>query len=110
MKLPNAESAIIAPEKLNQYLLNVAHRRGGSKARVLLSLGYSAAEWQRLEANLRSQHLSADVELQIDTEYGERYEIVAPLAGPNGRSIVFRSIWQTDTGTDCPRLITMFPE
>jgi hypothetical protein len=110
VKLPNADKAVIAPEKLTLYLLNPAHRRGGSKARLLLSLGYSAVHWQRLESDLRSQHLTADVELEMVTEYGGRYEIVAPLVGPNGRSITFRSVWQIDLGTDYPRLITLYPD
>lgn len=110
MKLPNATDAVIAAEKLRLYLLNLAHRRGGSKARLFLSLGYSAAEWEQLEADLRAQHAASDVELVTNSEYGERYEIVARLVGPNGRSIVFRSIWQIDTGMDYPRLITIYPE
>jgi hypothetical protein len=110
VKVPNAENAIISEEKLRLYLLNPAHRRGGSKARVLLVLGYSAANWQQLAADLRAQHLTADIECQMDSDYGERFEIVAPISGPNGRSILFRSVWQTDIGTDHPRLITMYPE
>jgi Domain of unknown function (DUF4926) len=110
VKLPNAGNAVIAQEKLRLYLLNAAHRRGGSKASVLLSLGYSIANWQQLEADIRAQHLTAEVELETESEYGDRYEIAAPLTGPNGRSILFRSIWQIDIGTDRPRLITMYPE
>jgi hypothetical protein len=110
VKVPNAEKAVIATEKLCNYLLNPAHRRGGSKARVLLSLGYSIANWQQLDADLRVQHLTADIECQEESEYGDRFEIVAPLIGPNSRSILFRSIWQIDSGTDYPRLITIYPE
>ena len=40
MKLPYADRAIIAADKLTGYLLNVSHKRGGSKARLLLSVGY----------------------------------------------------------------------
>jgi hypothetical protein len=110
VKVPNAENAVIGPEKLYLYLLNPAHRRGGSKARVLLSLGYSIANWEQLDADLRAQHLTADVECQTDSDYGDRFEIVAPLIGPNRRSILFRSIWQIDIGTDYPRLITIYPK
>lgn len=109
-KLPNADRAVIAPDKLRDYLLNPGHRRGASKAKVLLSLGYRAEDWQRLEADLRRQHASADVAATLETEYGVRYEIAVSLAGPNGRTARLRSIWQIDTGTDCPRLITMIPE
>jgi hypothetical protein len=63
-----------------------------------------------LDADLRAQHLTADVECQTDSDYGDRFEIVAPLIGPNRRSILFRSIWQIDIGTDYPRLITIYPK
>ena len=110
MKLPNAENAVIAPEKLKDYLLNPTHKKGGTKARLLLALGYSADNWQRLETDLRAGHLGAEVVGESANDYGKCYEIVAPLQSPSGRAIPFRSVWQIDTGTDYPRLITMYPE
>ncbi|HKA06062.1 MAG TPA: hypothetical protein VKD71_02310 [Gemmataceae bacterium] len=91
-------------------MLNPTHKRGASKAKLLISLGYSAADCDRLEADLRAQHLIADVVEESDTAYGKSYAIVAPLNTPSGRTVVFRSIWQIETGTDYPRLITMYPE
>jgi hypothetical protein len=61
MTVPNADRAIIATDKLAGYLLNVSHKRGGPKARLLLSLGYRSDNPQSLEADLRTQHLSLDV-------------------------------------------------
>jgi hypothetical protein len=110
VKLPNAQEAVIAEDKLRLYLLNTTHRRGGSKAKLLVSLGYSPVDWRRFGADLRDQHLDVDISRQISTEYGERFEVVAPLRGPNGRAVTFRSIWQIDTGSDYPRLITIYPE
>ncbi|MEE9295067.1 MAG: hypothetical protein V3W34_08940 [Phycisphaerae bacterium] len=110
MKMPNADQAVIAPEKIRDYLLNPTHRRGAAKARLLLSLGYRGEEWQRLDSDLRRQHLTADVDVSRETDYGTRFEIVAPLRGPGGRIVTFRTVWQIDTGTDLPRLITMYPE
>ena len=111
MKVPNAENAIIAAEKLRDYLLNIEHRRGGSKAKLLLSMGYQVDQWQQLETDLRQQHLAADVDRVKENDYGTTYEIVAGLKGPSRRDpILFRSIWQIDFVTDYPRLITMHPE
>jgi hypothetical protein len=110
MKVPNADRALIGKDKLCDYLLNAAHRRGASKARLLAAMGYQADNWQRLEADMRAQHLAIDADRVVDTDYGPRYEIVAPLTGPSGRSVTFRSIWQIDTGTEFPRFITMYPE
>lgn len=110
MKIPNADKAVIAPEKLRDYLLNVAHRKGATKARLLLSFGYSPDNWQRLEADIRTYHLAAHVFEEAANEYGTCYVIVAPISTPQGRDVVFRSVWQIDTGADYPRLITMYPE
>lgn len=111
MKLPNADNAIIAPEKLRDYLLNCDHRRGGSKAKLLLTMGYQSDQWQQLETDVRQQHLAADVDIVKQNNYGTTYEIAAALKGPSRRDpILFRSIWQIDFGTNLPRLITMYPE
>jgi hypothetical protein len=109
MRLPNADRAIIAPEKLRDYLLNPAHRRGSVKARMLLGCGYRAEAWEVLETDLRTQHLTVDAQIVRKSPYGQRFEIHAPLVTPKGRQVVFRSIWQIDSGTDIPRLITMYP-
>jgi hypothetical protein len=109
MKIPNAERALIAPEKLRDYLLNVAHERGGTKARLLIALGYARQEWSRLESDLRDQHLPRDVESVESNEFGIQYAIEAEIRTPSGQSRRFRSIWQVDRGTDLPRFITMYP-
>jgi hypothetical protein len=110
MKLPNSDRAIIAPDKLRDYLLNPRHPRGASKAKLLLSMGFRTPEWQVLERAIREQHLSAEVAATVETDYGRRFEILAPLAGPDSRPVIFRSIWQIDIGGDVPRLITIYPE
>ena len=109
MTVPNADRAIIALEKLTGYLLNVSHKRGGPKARLLLSVGYRPDDPQRLESDLRAQHLSLDVTRTSENAYGVVYEIEGPIKTPSGRTVRFCSIWQIDTGTDVPRFITMYP-
>ena len=60
MLLPNADYAEIDPAKLHGYLLSSIHPIGRFKARFFAALGYTADEWQVLEANLRIQHLSQE--------------------------------------------------
>ena len=109
MTVPNADRAIIAAAKLTEYLLNVSHKRGGPKARLLLSVGYRPDDPQSLESDLRTQHLSLDVTRTSVNAYGVVYEIEGPIKTPGGRNVRFCSIWQVDTGTDVPRFITMYP-
>jgi hypothetical protein len=109
MTVPNSERAIIATEKLTGYLLNVSHKRGGPKARLLQGLGYRSDNPQSLESDLRTQHLSLDVTRTHENAYGVVYEIEGPIKTPSGRTVRFCSVWQVDTGTDLPRFITMYP-
>ena len=61
MKIPNSDIAVIEPSKLTEYLLNTDHKRGGSKARLLIRFGYSPDNWQQLEEDIRKFHLTVDV-------------------------------------------------
>src|SRR5688572_18006578 len=104
MRIQNADRAIVATKKLTAYLLNVSHKRGATKARLLLSLGYRSVDPQRLESDLRTQHLSLDVTRRSETAYGVVYEIEGPIKTLTGRTVRFCSVWQVDTGADVPRL------
>ncbi|MEA5421347.1 hypothetical protein VB712_19150 [Spirulina sp. CCNP1310] len=109
MKLPNRDQAIINSNKLVEYVLNVDHDRGGTKAKKLLSYGYHPKQWQRLEWDIRRYHLELDV-LQIkETDYGIRYEIQGALMTPIDQPLLIKTIWQIDIGTTIPRFITLFP-
>ncbi|WP_416675293.1 DUF6883 domain-containing protein [Egbenema bharatensis] len=110
MKLPNHELAIIESSKLTNYLLNPNHKRGGTKAKLLLQCGYSQDNWQQLDADIRAYHLTAEVDRIRETPYGVRYEIRASLQTPIDRLLPVRTVWQIDTGTTLPRLITMIPD
>jgi uncharacterized protein DUF6883 len=109
MRVPNADRAIIVREKLSSYLLNMSHKRGGPKARLLLGFGYRSDNPQALESDLRAQHLSVDVTRTHENAYGVVFEIEGPIKTPSGRTVAFCSVWQIDTGTDVPRFITMYP-
>jgi hypothetical protein len=109
VKVPNAEHAIVASEKLTGYLLNLSHRRGAAKARILLNFGYRSDNPQALEADLRTQHLILDVTDTATNAYGVVYEIEGPIRTPSGRAVRFCSVWQIDTGAEAARFITMYP-
>lgn len=109
MPIPNADRATIAVEKLSTYLLNPSHKRGSTKARLLISLGYRTSAPETLESHLRAQHLSLDATRTSQNPYGVAYEIDGPITTPTGRTVRFCSIWQVDTGSEVPRFITMYP-
>ena len=61
MRIPNSDQAVIESSKLTEYLLNIEHKRGGVKAKLLIQFGYSIDNWERLEADIRQFHLAQKV-------------------------------------------------
>lgn len=109
MRIPNADRAVIDPAKLHGYLLSQSHPVGRFKAGFFLGLGYSGREWQRLEADLRAQHLSREATAVEANPYGQKYEIRAPLEGPAGRAAEVTSVWVVLANEDSPRFVTAYP-
>jgi hypothetical protein len=109
VRIPNGARATIVAQKLTAYLLNPSHKRGGAKAKLLLSLGYRTDAPETLEFDLRTQHLSLHPTRTSENPYGVAYEIEGPMSTPSGRIVRFVSIWQIDTGSDVPRFITRYP-
>jgi hypothetical protein len=109
MKL-SSKTTIIAPEKLRDYILNLSHSEGESKARFLEEMGYKQTEWQKLEKALREQHLTVEISVGKASIFGTKYEIVAPLIGPNGKKRWIRSIWIIRKGENMARFVTLIPE
>lgn len=107
--LPHADRAEIDPQKLHGYLLNPAHPVGRFKARFFAALGYVAAEWQTLEADLRIQHLSQPAEPGPTTPRGQPWTIRAILVGPNGQSASVISVWFVRRHRAEPHFVTAYP-
>ncbi len=106
----SASDAVIAPEKLRDYILSPTHPDGRAKAAYLARLGYTQADWRRLEADLRAQILTRDAEPVRASAYGQKYEILGPLTGPNGTAAGVRTIWIILASETVPRLVTLIPE
>lgn len=109
MKLPHAQRAEIAPEKLHGYLLSFTHPIGRSKAAFFLSLGYEAKTWQRLEADLREQILNREARRLEDTAYGVKYEVRGTLTGPARRAAEIVTVWIVLHAHESPRFVTAYP-
>jgi hypothetical protein len=109
MRIPFPEQAIIPIEKLTDYLLNVDHPDGGSKARVLGHAGFHVEAPEQFEQALREQHLTLEARLGKPSPFGTKYEISGRLTGPEG-DVLVTSVWIIRHGEAVPRLITVVPE
>jgi hypothetical protein len=109
MQLPNTENAFVSEEKLTQYLLNLAHDEGGSKARFFLRFGFSIAEWKVLAEALKQHALKYDIIKTEITLFGTRYVIEGKLQTPINRELFIRVVWFVRTHEEIPRFVTAYP-
>ena len=109
MPIPEAESAFVPPEKLSDYLLDLAHPVGGAKARWFLSLGYQTDEPARLARDLLGVvRLSSDFE-QEESRFGVKYIVRGQLETPNGGIASVVTVWIAGIAESKPRLVTAYP-
>jgi len=107
--IPNPERARIDPRKLRDYALNPAHESGRFKAAFFAQMGYTAADWERLERDIRQQHLTQPAEPGQPSPFGQKYTINAPLIGPTGEARQVTTVWIFRPGNDWADLVTIEP-
>ncbi len=110
MKLPGADLAIVEDHKLREYVLNPNHPVGRHHAALFsMLLGIDLNNAHLLKKALLEAAKVADVDKEIMTGYGRKYEMRFTMSGPSGDKTV-RAVWIVNEGSDRPRLVTCFVE
>jgi len=105
MKLPH--NSIIREEKLTQYLLTPRARN--DKSKFLNELGYTLENWQILQRDILAQILPKEAQFDETTPYGDMYQIMTDLTGPNGKTRKVLTVWMFDTTLNQAHLVTLYP-
>lgn len=100
MKLPNIGLAVVAEEKVVDYLLSDAHRDGRHKAMFFKRFGFTIQAWEGLASALREHAVEHDITRVEVSPYGHRYVIEGSIRSPDGRHPFIRSIWFIEAGED----------
>ena len=72
-------------------------------------MGYTAADWQLLERDIREQHLPQAAEPGQVSPFGRKYTITAPLQGPQGMARQVTTVWIFRPGNDFAEMVTVEP-
>ena len=108
MQLKDFENAIIPVGKLRDYLLDLDHKQGGSKAAILIRIGYRREAWQALERAIREQLLATGDSVPLDHPLEPRFAVDGLLQGPSGEAW-FRTVWGFPDEESPPILRTAYP-
>lgn len=109
MKLPNAHLALVAKEKVADYLLNPAHPDNGGKAEFFHLRGFRREEWEVLARAFRDLASATEVTERLESCHGVKYLLEGVVKAPDGRNRRVRTEWVVDQGRNSPRLVTAYP-
>jgi hypothetical protein len=109
MPIPRADQAVVAAEKVRDYLLNLEHPDGGTKAVWFHSVGYARDEWQLLADDLLAiARGCAEFDTET-TQFGIKYKATGLIGRPNHRPGNVLTVWIVEDD-DPPRLVTAYPD
>jgi hypothetical protein len=109
MKLPNYSQAIIAENKITDYLLSESHPEGKDKAVFFSQFGFSVVLWEQLADALRQHAAEHEVASILATAHGTKYVVEGELSTPSGRKPKIRTVWLIEKQDEIARLITAYP-
>jgi hypothetical protein len=89
----------VHPDKIQKYLLSTHTLAASGKSKFFTQIGYTLANWRRLEQALLLHPHVAALEVTIDDIYGpkETYRCNLPPA-PDSKQYCVRSVWQLRGG------------
>lgn len=108
MPFPDAEHAIVAEEKVRDYLLNPNHPVDGPKSKWFAFLGYTIDNWQDLVNDLWQLAGTVDDFVAKPSAFGVKYEVLGEIRRPGHRLDAVHTVWIVE-GNSVPRLITAYP-
>ena len=108
MRLPNAEQAVVAREKITDYLLSFTSTRGRAKAYFFVRFGFEANRWEEIADALLLHCRQNPVAHIKATDFGIQYAIIGLMKTPDGREPNVRTVWQIDYGYNYPRFISAY--
>lgn len=86
LKLPNAESVVVAEPKFTKYLFSPENERGYNKGKAFISrLGYNINNWQELQQKIIYNAPEYPATVHGKNSYGVLYEQKIVLYGLNNK-------------------------
>ena len=88
-----------------EYVIDIGHEQNRGEGRVFQAIGYTRDDWQRLQQDLGTQHLTQDAIEVEPKRHGRKFHIIASLQGPTGTANIL-SVWIIRHGEEIPRFVT----
>lgn len=107
-RLARAAEAVVAPEKVRDYLLASGHPGNRGKAGFFLHFGFRPDRWHELLVALQAHPFRNDVDRIVQVESQLRVRVRCSLTSPDGRHPCITTVWAIENARP-PVFITALP-
>ncbi|REL24445.1 DUF6883 domain-containing protein [Thalassotalea euphylliae] len=95
--------------KVKNYLLNLDHSDGGSKAKFFINtLGIKREDWRYLADQISGAMKTASIFRLKHNNHGINHGALIEIIGRNNRRAIIQTGWMVNSGS-APRLVTAYP-
>lgn len=110
--MPNYTNAVTPAEKFVNYSLDYSNPNAKGKAESYeKGLGYTKDNAKGLIKQIHDYVTGGNKPYEVtQSEYGTKYKFRIPVKGPNGNTKNVIAVYQIDSGSSIPRLITNYVE
>lgn len=109
MKLPNNDRSFVADKKITEYLLNLNHDEGKSKAKFFFALGFALNKINEFKDALVLHSVQREIYQEVQNDFGTKYELRCEIITPDSRNPCIVTVWVFDNGSDSHKLVTAYP-
>ncbi len=109
MQLDDLKYLKIEKDKIIDYLLNLSHPDGSSKAKFFISQGFSLERWTDFAAALKQHAIVGKITKQEQTYFGSKIIVEGILQTPFGKNPLIRGVWFLEKRKVFYKLVTAYP-
>jgi hypothetical protein len=91
--VPNAAGAVVAPAKIQAFLLNESHSGNRGRAKFFSRFGFDLARWAALRDALLAHVATNQVVETETTNHGTNYMVRCSMLSPDGRNPSIFKVW-----------------
>lgn len=107
--LPEDARLVIETAKIEDYLLNLDHEVGKSKARYFLGKGFSKENTAEFRSSLENHARTRPVISDVPSIHGRKLTVECSMSFPDGKDRCVHAVWISEPTGDF-RLVTSYPK
>lgn len=108
MDLSGFSEVVMEERKITEYLLNIHHPEGGTKAEFFLQHGFDLENPEEFKEKLL-EHLQQHSATSKETIFGTKYIVSGRIKSPDGNAFMLRAVWMKPINEKLVKFVTAYP-